>query len=305
MEYPTLITCGTYYMLPKWSRALELVTIHEFGHQYFYGMLASNEAEEAWLDEGINSYVEMRIMDTAYGHGSMIDLPWLRVDDSDFQRLNYTANNPHRGPIFNRSWEYEYSSDYAKATYSKPATVLATLERYLGWDRMHQILRTYYDRWRFRHPTTQDFIEVAEEVAEQPLDWFFDQYIYGTAVVDYAVDSISNEAVEADDGNRFSSEVSLKRLRDGVFPQEVWVDFADGSRETMTWDGEAEEQVYSFEKASPVEEVYLDPEEKVWLDIDRMNNRMRVYPEKRFARLQFFNLTVWLQQVLNIAGGLF
>jgi hypothetical protein len=49
MEYPTLITCGTVYMLPEWVRALELVTIHEFGHQYFYGLLASNEAPRRML----------------------------------------------------------------------------------------------------------------------------------------------------------------------------------------------------------------------------------------------------------------
>ena len=106
MEYPTLITCGTFYKLPRWLRFLELVTIHELGHQYFYGMLASNEAEEAWLDEGINSYLEARIMDQEYGKGSALDLPWLRVMDGAFHRVNMRSIPAGRGALFTRSWEY-------------------------------------------------------------------------------------------------------------------------------------------------------------------------------------------------------
>ncbi|NND72075.1 MAG: M1 family metallopeptidase, partial [Rhodothermales bacterium] len=173
MEYPTLITCGTYYNLPEWVGVpLELVTIHEFGHQYFYGLLASNEAEEAWLDEGMNSYVETRIMDTYYGKGSFIDIPGLRVDDGSFQRLGYTKSTPSRGALFTKSWEYKFG-DYGKASYSKPATVMNTLERYLGWETMREFLQTYYDRWAFDHPTTRDIQQVAEDVSGEDLDWFF------------------------------------------------------------------------------------------------------------------------------------
>lgn len=303
MEYPTLITCGTAYMLPEWVRVLEVVTIHEFGHQYFYGMLASNEAEEAWLDEGINSYLEMRIMDAVYGEGAVIDFPWMPVSDGAFQRLNYVANNPGSGPIFNKSWEYARDSDYGKASYSKPATVLTSLERLLGWHQMQEILQTYYQRWRFKHPTTRDFQAVVEDVSGQSMNWFFDQYIYGTAVVDYAVESIDVTPGEGAAG--YMSEVSLKRLGDGFFPLEIQIVFADGTKETRLWDGKTIEKRYSFETASPVSEVYVDPENKAWLDIDRMNNRMRVDPEKGFARLQLANFTVWLQQVLSLAGGIF
>ena len=241
MEYPTLITCGTTYMLPGWLRSLELVTIHEFGHQYFYGILANNEAEEAWLDEGINSYIEMRIMDTVYGEGSVVDLPWLKVSDSDFQRLNYVANNPERGAIYTKSWEYYPSSDYGKSTYSKPAAVLATLEGYLGWDTMEAILKTYYSEWRFRHPTTRDFLQVIEEVSGEDLQWFFDQYIYGTAIVDYAVGEFGISGSE--------SRVTVQRLGNGSFPVEVLVTFADGSEELVTWNGEDQEKTFIFEKA--------------------------------------------------------
>ena len=301
MEYPTFITCGTMYKLPAWVRSLELVTIHELGHQYFYGMLASNEAEEAWLDEGINSYLEMHIMDTAYGNGSVVDLPWVKVNDRDVQRLGYVASNPDRGAIFTKSWMYAQKSDYGKASYFKPATVLATLEGYLGWDVMQEVLRTYYSEWRFRHPTTRDFIGVVEEVAGEDLDWFFDQFIYSTNVVDYAVGDIEIDR----EGSDIVSNFSVLRLGDGVMPLTVRGLFADGTHEDLVWNGEESKKTFSFAKEVALEEVHIDPDDNVWLDIDRLNNRKRVTPETKFAKQHFLNTMIWLQHFFQIASGVF
>lgn len=295
MEYPTFITCGTYYMLPDWLRALELVTIHEFGHQYFYGLLASNEFEEAWLDEGFTSYLESRIVDTHYGTGSIIDLPGFRIDDKAFLRLGYAKSHPDRGALFTRSWEYAFAGDYSRNSYSKPAMVLTTLERYLGWDTMRQILRTYYEQWRFRHPTTRDFIDVAETVSGQDLGWFFDAFVYGTATLDYAVESISNP----DSG---ASTVIVHRLGTGTFPQTLRVRFDDGTTEDLTWDGRDEWKRFTFTR--PVAEAYLDPEHVNWLELDRLNNRRLAEADDTLARKVQLKFTVWLQQILYLAAGL-
>lgn len=303
MEYPTLITCGTAYMLPSWARLLEVVTIHEFGHQYFYGLLASNEFEESWMDEGMNSYFEQRIMDAEYGAGSVLDLPGLPLGDGEMQRMSYLKSNPGRGKMFAPTWEMA-ASDYGKLSYAKPAVVLATLERHLGWETMREIWRTYYTEWRFRHPTTRDFIEVVERVAGRDMDWFFDPFVYGSAVVDYAVDTIENTPPESSDGT-YQSVASLLRKGDGVFPQQVLVRFADGAAETVAWDGREDTHTLTFERAAPIAEVFIDPAFEVWLDVDRLNNRRLVEPETRYARRQQFNVTVWLQQVFYLLGGLF
>jgi hypothetical protein len=304
MEYPTLITCGTVYMLPEWMRALELVTIHEFGHQYFYGLLASNEAEEAWLDEGMNSYLETRIMDAVYGSGAVMDLPGLRVSDGGMQRLSYTKVAPSRGALFTRSWEYKYG-DYGKASYAKPATVMNTLERYLGWETMQEFLRTYYQRWRFRHPTTRDLQDVAEDVAGEDLDWFFDQYVYGTAVVDYAVDRVRVRRLNDDDDNpRYENEVRLERREDGIFPQTLRVRFDDGTTEDVTWGGNEPWKVFTFEKPARLTEAYLDPDNAVWLDINRLNNRRTHEAGNPLARKLQFKVAVWAQQFFYIISAI-
>ena len=300
MEYPTLITCGTTYMLPSWLRFLEMVTIHEFGHQYFYGLIASNEAEEAWLDEGINSYLEGRIMDTAYGPGSMIDLPGLRVSGFEVHHAGYAENNPSQGVTYQRSWRYH--GGYAKASYSKPATVLRTLERYLGWPTMQELLHTYYRRWRFRHPTTRDFIQVAEDVSGEDLGWFFDQFIYGTEVVDYAVDSIVVERPDSLRGG-YVSEVRVRRQDDGIFPMPLRVRFEDGRTQTLAWDGKAQWKTFAFTSSAPVVEAFLDPKHVAWLETDRLDNRKVRPPRSVLARKQQFKFTVWLQQFFQLMTG--
>ncbi|HMB89314.1 MAG TPA: M1 family metallopeptidase [Rhodothermales bacterium] len=304
MEYPTLITCGTAYMLPEWARLLEIVTIHEFGHQYFYGLLASNEFEEAWLDEGMNSYLETRIMDTAYGPGSALDLPGLRISDGGAQRLGYTKVAPSRGALFTRSWEYKFG-DYGKASYAKPATVMNTLERYLGWETMREFLRTYYDRWRFHHPTTRDVQDVAEEVAGEDLDWFFDQYIYGTAVVDYAVNRVRVRRLNEDEDNPiYENEVRLERREDGIFPQTLRVHFADGTTEDVSWNGEDPWKVFTFTKPARLTEAYLDPDNAVWLDINRLNNRRTFEAGNPLARKYQFKVAVWAQQLFYLIASI-
>jgi len=219
------------------------------------------------------------------------------------QRMSYLKNNPSSGPMFAKTWEMS-SSDYGKASYAKPAVVLATLERYLGWDAMQRILHTYYERWRFKHPTTRDFIAIVEEVAGQPMTWFFDPYVYGTAVVDYAVDAIVNTP-PTEDGGRYQSVATLLRKDNGVFPQVVRVRFADGSVEDVAWDGQGAKHELSFNRDTPIAEVFIDPDHIVWLDVDRLNNRRLVEPETTYARRQQFNATVWLQQLFYLFGGLF
>ncbi|NBC18796.1 MAG: M1 family peptidase, partial [Bacteroidetes bacterium] len=309
MEYPTFITCGTVYMLPEWLRFLELVTVHEFAHQYFYGLLASNEAEEAWMDEGMTSYMEARIMDDAYGPGSAIDFPGLRISDTAFQRTRYAESDPSRGALFTKSWEYEYG-DYGKASYPKPATVLFTLEEYLGWETMREVWRTYYDRWRFRHPTTRDFIDVVEEVAGEDLDWFFDQYVYGTAVVDYAIDRVRNYRVDdeaTDDADttatRHRSSVRVQRKEDGTFPMTLRVRFADGTTEEVSWDGQAEWKEFTFQRETHLVEAYLDPENKVRLDVNPLNNRRALDGDDLMSRKAQLKTAVWLQQLFTILAG--
>ena len=96
MEYPTFITGGSsWYSLKGDLDEPENVTEHEFGHQYWYGMVATNEFENAWLDEGINSYTEVKVMDSLYGRDtSGLNLLGAQIGDEEYLRLFFTLGHP-------------------------------------------------------------------------------------------------------------------------------------------------------------------------------------------------------------------
>jgi len=196
MEYPTLITGGVTWWEPAGLRATEAVVVHEFGHQYWYGMVATNEFEEAWMDEGINSYSEVKVMDSLYvAAASLLDFWGLTAGESGARRLFYLSQ-PDTDPMARFAYQYMNMGAYGAITYDKTATVLLTLEGLIGQETMRQAMHTYFMRYRFNHPTAQDFLKTVEEVSGQNLRWYFDQAVYGTSVLDYEVLSIRSDRVD-------------------------------------------------------------------------------------------------------------
>lgn len=204
MEYPTLITAIGIYSMPDKIRFIEMVIAHEFAHNYFYHLLASNEFEEEWLDEGFTSYAENKIMINVYGSPSdFIDLMDIKVSNSHMSRAQYRSV-PDMDPLVRRAWEYYSEGSKASIPFSKAALMLKTLEKYVGEDTMRKIMRTYFERWKFKHPKTQDFVDIANEISGQDLNWYFDQAIYGTSVLDYRVRYLFTREVKDDEGYDFT-----------------------------------------------------------------------------------------------------
>jgi Peptidase family M1 domain len=163
MEYPTLFTGDTSWYEP--THLTEITAEHEFGHQYWYGMVATNEFEDAWLDEGINSYTEAKVLAAILGNNtSAFDRPYTNAADSELLRLEYIAM-PDFDPVSRWAFKFRDFNSYGGITYGKSATLLATLEGIIGRDTMDEAMRTYFLRYRFTHPTTEDFLRTIEEVA--------------------------------------------------------------------------------------------------------------------------------------------
>jgi hypothetical protein len=190
MEYPTLFTVGTSYGIPEGIRWPEMVIIHEFGHNYWQGMLASNEFEETWLDEGICNYSEMQIMNDYYGpSGDLLDFMGIKLNDIQFQRFAYISA-PDEDPVVRKSWDYYSSRSYTINSYNKPALMLTTLQNYLGQEIMSRIMRTYFEKWKFKHPASRDFVAIVNEVSGLKLTSFFNQALYTNGILDYSVDRV-------------------------------------------------------------------------------------------------------------------
>ncbi|MGC2108184.1 MAG: M1 family metallopeptidase [Candidatus Korobacteraceae bacterium] len=280
MEYPTFITGDSGWFVPKGIHLIDLVTEHEFGHQYWYGMVATNEFENGWLDEGINSYTEVKVLDNMYGeNASVINLLGAQVGERGLQRLSY-VDGSDRDPLARPSYTDMSINTYGSITYAKTATMLITLETIVGEQTLRNALHTYFMRYRFKHPTQEDFMRTVNEVAGQDLSWYWNQAVYGTQLMDYEVlraDSdptnwFDEKAEEKKGETTYETQVILHRKGDFIFPVVAVVKFDDGTSTIERWDGKDRWVRYVYRKKAQVDSVQIDPDYQVTLDRDYVNN---------------------------------
>ncbi|CAM2068685.1 M1 family metallopeptidase [Sulfidibacter corallicola] len=303
MEYPTLITAGTSYGTPSRIRLMEATIVHELAHQYFYGLLASNEFTEVWLDEGFTTYLECRVMKDVYGSkGSTIDLWDLRVNELDVRRRGFILQ-PGGDPMLLPVWTYNSVRSYVINAYNKPALALTTLEHYLGTEVMDDLLRTYVERFKFRHPKSEDFVALAGEVSGQDLGWFFDQLLHTNRVLDYTVIRVrsrpapkpagrDSEAVTLETG-KYTNEVTVQRLGDFVFPVKVQFMYEDGATEIEHWAGDEPWKKFTFDSEQRLTAARVDPDNQIPMDANLVNNSRRRLPDPEPAERE---ATRWLMR---------
>lgn len=199
MEYPTLIT--SLPSDPVWETYLmknlltqEDVAVHEFGHQYFYGVLASNEQEESFLDEGFNSYWEGEVMRDVYGAeatGGYLFGRAFRYEDTRLLGLE-SAMDELREPMRKRpSWLYAHRT-YSAQSYPRSAVTFATAARLFGQDKIDQLFKDYYREYAFRHPDADDFLAVAAKSAGPQVEGFLREAFERERLPDYKVDNIKS-----------------------------------------------------------------------------------------------------------------
>jgi Peptidase family M1 domain len=400
MEYPTLFTGETSWFEP--THITEITAMHEFGHQYWYGMVATNEFREAWLDEGINSYTEVKVLDAILGRNtSFLDRSYANAGDYEEQRLSYLFA-PDYDPVTRWAFKFRDSTSYGGVTYGKSATLLQTLETLVGRETMDEAMRTWFMRFRFTHPTTEDFLRTIEEVAIKngkalpttppqknsaaretsqtsqtlglmqgdqqlffepnngtatvppctPLNLldqasvtsaraqlgktdtanldqyhvvvevpphtpppcppqiggmtgpvpfsgdfatapatnstlrpFFNQAVYGTQMLDYAIDSISTDPVQwwlpepKDDKDRNNlTTVVLHRKGDFIMPVTVEIVFEDGTRKREYWDGIDRWTQFTYTNKTRIRSAEIDPDHTVLLDKNLFNNSYTIDP---------------------------
>ncbi|WP_010278491.1 M1 family metallopeptidase [Paenibacillus senegalensis] len=286
MEYPTLITAwGAVNDCADLS--LERVIVHEIGHQFFYGMVASNEFEEAWLDEGFTSYAEDKIMEKEFGIKPNIPV-----------EASYITSP---APLTRNAWDYSSHSEYAENVYTRGKLVLMAVEKEIGEQQMNRVMRTYFQRWKFRHPATENFREVLEEVTKKDWQPFFDQFVGGKEMIDYSVENIVLEEIEGPEGKpQYEHEVKVvqKGARHHTVPIRFY--FEDGTVLDKTWDSQGSQIVFKLVHDSQLSRVVIDPEHTLVLENKHINNYMNATVDSRWS----IRLNVGLVKLLEILFNL-
>ena len=329
MEYPTLITAGSDWLTPRDVTVPEGVVIHEIGHQWWYGIVATNEFEHAWMDEGINTYATARVIEQTFQpnyytkryFGELIpwrfrDFPLSRAVDGDRMptyRPDATADIPSKP-----TWQY-WPTSAGVMSYNKTALWLHTLERMVGAPVLQRVLSTYFSRWAFRHPKPEDFFAVVSEVTGRDFTWFFDQVYRGSGAFDYAVQMLRSEPNVArgyfGDGSKrtfsraegrpgdYMSTVVVRRIGDGVFPVDVRLVLENKEEIRWHWDGRDRWKAFEVVRPSRAAYVQVDPDHVLLLDVNYTNNSATTAPKAdAAARKWSLSWLVWLQDHLLTYG---
>lgn len=257
------------------------VTAHELAHSWFQHILATNETKHEWMDEGFTSFISTLAENEVLEENKEFPLA------GSYRGYYGLATSGVEMPQATNANRYEHNYAYERAAYSKGAVFLGQLGYIIGQDKLFKTLQTYYDEWKFKHPLPNDLRVIAERVSGIQLQWYLTDWTQTTNRIDYAIEAVN----EAEKG----SEILLERKELMPMPQEVLIQYKDGSialhyipislmrgeKENtydLPWTQEKDwtwaNPKYSFTIDQPkenIEAIVLDPS-NLMADIDKSNN---------------------------------
>lgn len=284
MEYPQLIMlCYPSYSMPSFMSALRQMTVHETGHQWFFGMLMNDEVNETWLDEGFTTFIaEAEYLGSKGGYFDVEALDDLPIIGPLLKNFWNTEMQPSLRDVLSLGYwmlrlaneevpllvrREDIRSGQTRSDYERGAFTLLALQAVVGEETFFKIMRSYVERYRFQRVTTQDFTQVAEEVSGQDLGWFFDQWLLTTKQIDFVIEDVIVHAV--DEG--YVIRIVLRQDGEMRMPVDVEVTLENGEVLNSRWEGRERHGVLTFYAAAYPQSVVVDPK-KVFPDLCPGNN---------------------------------
>ena len=257
------------------------VTAHEMAHAWFQHLLATNEAKHAWMDEGFTEYITS--LSENYVNNESPEFP----HKSSYDRYYLLAKSGFEQAQTIHSDRYDYNFAYGASAYSKGSVFLSQLGYIIGKENLNKTLRRYYDEFKFKHPTPNDFKRIAEKVSDLELEWYLNEWTRTPHKIDYGIDisSLEDERV-----------ITLKRKARIPMPIEVVVSFEDGSSEMYyipndllhgyktfknevylmePWNWASTEYEFEVQGNKKVSKVEIDPSKRI-ADVNQMDNSVEI-----------------------------
>lgn len=283
MEYPmaTLIQTGG-----RSFGSLLSVTVHEAFHNWYYGVLATNEAKYPWMDEGFTSYAQDYVLN------ALRDFKNPNPHLGDVERLAGLHANGLQEPLTTHADHFQTNYCYGVSSYSKGSVFLMQLEYIMGEDAFWKGMKRYFNTWKFKHPHPNDFIRVMEKTSGLELNWFMDLWVGTTQHIDYSIEELDKE-------KKGRTAITLKRLGQLPMPLDIKVVDKDGNESwyyipvglmrgekpaekgqegrIILSDWEWTNPTYTFEldiKKRKIESIVIDPSTR----LADLNNTNGIYP---------------------------
>ena len=285
MEYPNVTVIGSTGN----ARSLETVIVHEVGHNWFYGILGSNERVHGWMDEGMNTLNEVRYMQTKYPNNAFtseqIAGRFIHMDNLDYRAqgdylYKVLAHFSTDQPIETHSAEFT-PTNYGLIMYQKTGLIFYYLKDYLGDEIFNKCMQAYFDEWKFKHPQPNDMRKSMESTSGKNLTWLFDDLIKTTNHVDYKIQYVHH----AKNGN---TTVKVKNVGQVNGPIEVNVFKGDSIVETV-WIEPGQKTIELKTNKTSITKVAIDAGREI-PEINRQNNfwsSKSLFPKMEKPRFQF------------------
>jgi hypothetical protein len=279
MEYPmaTLITGK------RKVGSLVGVTAHELAHSWYQGILGFNESLYGWMDEGFTSFASDEVMDQLFPR------PQAPVHLDALNGYVSLATSGKEEPMNTHADHYNTNFAYGSAVYNKGETYLYQLKGMMGDALFYKTMKRFFNTYRFKHPTDQDFIRVAEKESGWVLDWYNEYMVHSTKTIDYAIDTVYQQKLDIN-GEEISNIISLKKIGSFPMPLELVITTQEGEQimfiipvDLMRVNNEHQqtknyldpwrwvETQYDLALPGNIQAIQIDPR-SVLGDIDRSNN---------------------------------
>jgi hypothetical protein len=271
MEYPmcTLITGG------ETLNSILGTMFHEFGHEWFQFMLATNESEHSWMDEGFTTYIS-----TLASNGITKGIKD-EFSPKNYRGYFYVVKNGLDEPLTTHADRFNTNVMFSVGSYTKGSMLLAQLNYIIGKENLKNTIKKYFSDFHLKHPTPNDFIRTAEKVSGLQLGWYLNEWIETTHTIDYAITNVENKTI------------TLSRIGKMPMPVDVTVTYTDGNTENFTIplrmmyghkptnntilkDWAWAIPTYTFEVSKNIKSVVID-KSQIMADVNRNNN---VFPSE-------------------------
>jgi len=266
MEYPMITVIGN----ASNKEELEVVIVHEVGHNWFYGILGSNERVHGWMDEGLNTLNEMRYVQTKYPDntrfsdmvaGGRFHLNDLDHHDSGDVMYRTLASFGLDQPLETHSDDFS-SFNYGAIMYQKTGVIFFYLMDYLGAEKFDAAMSAYYQQWKFKHPQPADLRKVLETQTGKDLGWLFEDLIQTTDYIDYKLKNVQI--------SKSGSVIKLANKGQVNGPIEVNIYGADNKVETI-WAEPTQNVITAQTPYSAITKVEIDRYNDI-PELNRQNN---------------------------------
>ena len=292
MEYPMVATIGSYGD----PFELDVTIVHEVIHNWFYGIIGSNERKHPWMDEGICNFYETRYIYTeyasdkskqlnnVYSYGRFKKLLNLeKINHKDIQYQRYLAGARRHTSVSPDDYAQNFSrANYGGAVYYKTTISTDYLKEYLGDSLFDRCMKRFYEKWKFKHPDPVDMKNEFEIESGQKLDWYFNDLVRSDKYIDYSICSIKKENGNAkltlSNKGEIAGPLWISKMKDGIIKSTEKIDGFSGTKKIEM----------AFEDGSSYK---IDANKEI-PELDRKNNTIKssgLFKKTEKLNLQFLS----------------